>query len=193
MSIEITRRQVVERAMYGAGFATIGSTTLIAACSSQPSRSRAAQYTSFRPDDVAWLDEVAETILPATETPGAKEAGVGGFIALMVEDTYSPEKQQRFRAGMTELEAECRTEAGVGFMAAMPAQRLALLARLDREAFNQKGSEPHYFRMLKELTTLGYFTSEIGYTQAMRYVESPGRFDPCVEFTPGEKVWARHA
>jgi hypothetical protein len=51
----------------------------------------------------------------------------------------------------------------------------------------------HYFRMMKELALLGYFTSEIGYTQAMRYIESPGRFDPCTPYTAGEKIWADHA
>jgi hypothetical protein len=51
----------------------------------------------------------------------------------------------------------------------------------------------HYFRMMKELTLLGYFTSEIGYTKAMRYVESPGRFDPDVPYAPGDKSWASHA
>jgi hypothetical protein len=51
----------------------------------------------------------------------------------------------------------------------------------------------HYFRMMKELALLGYFTSEIGCTQAQRYMENPGRFDPCVPYTPGEKSWAAHA
>jgi Gluconate 2-dehydrogenase subunit 3 len=51
----------------------------------------------------------------------------------------------------------------------------------------------HYFRMMKELALLGYFTSEIGCTQAQRYVEAPGRFDPCVPYQPGEKAWAPHA
>ena len=51
----------------------------------------------------------------------------------------------------------------------------------------------HYFRMMKELTLLGYFTSEIGVTQALRYIEAPGRFDPCVPYTPGERIWAPHA
>jgi hypothetical protein len=97
-------------------------------------------------------------------------------------------------------------------MGATPAQRLALLEALDREqhavmedrrlkarvrapaARGLGSNEPaHYFRMMKELTLLGYFTSEIGYTQALRYVESPGRFDPCVTYTPGEKAWAPHA
>src|SRR5262249_37765216 len=54
-------------------------------------------------------------------------------------------------------------------------------------------SPPHYFRMMKELTLLGFFTSEVGMTKALRYVESPGRFDPCLPYKPGEKAWAGHA
>ena len=89
-------------------------------------------------------------------------------------------------------------------MAATPAQRLSLLEKLDAEQFEymremerdssrEADTPPHYFRMLKELTLLGYFTSEIGYTQAMRYVEAPGRFDPCVPYAPGDRAWAPHA
>jgi hypothetical protein len=51
----------------------------------------------------------------------------------------------------------------------------------------------HYFRMMKELALLGYFTSEIGCTRAQRYIEVPGRFDPCIPYTPGEPAWAAHA
>ena len=47
--------------------------------------------------------------------------------------------------------------------------------------------------MMKELALLGYFTSEIGATQALRYTETPGRYDPCIPYTPGEKAWAAHA
>ena len=89
------------------------------------------------------------------------------------------------------------------FVRATPAQRLALLEQLDREqkAFMdakdkdtaRKDEPSHYFRMMKELTLLGYFTSEIGYTQAMRYQETPGRWDPCAPYAKGEKAWAPHA
>jgi len=77
-------------------------------------------------------------------------------------------------------------------------QRLALLERLDREQkaymdARARGAPAHYFRLMKELALLGYFTSEIGCTQAMRYEEAPGRFDPCVPYTPGETTWAGHA
>jgi hypothetical protein len=51
----------------------------------------------------------------------------------------------------------------------------------------------HYFRMMKELALLGYFTSEIGCNQAQRYVESPGRFDPCTPYVKGQPAWASHA
>ena len=143
---------------------------------------------------IALLDEVAETILPETKTPGAKAAHVGAFMALMVTDTYEDRDQQIFRDGMKQLK-------DASFMAATPDQRLALLERLDREqkAYGETHRDdtppaaPHYFRQIKELALLGYFTSEIGCTQAMRYRETPGRFDPCVPYTPGETAWAGHA
>jgi len=148
----------------------------------------------FSANEIASLDEIADTILPVTSTPGAKAAGVGPFIAVMVTDVYDARQQKIFRAGLATLERECRKQNAATFMACTPAQRTALLERLDAEQYAQRYSgTPHYFRMMKELTLLGYFTSEIGYTQAMRYTETPGRFDPCVPYTPGEKSWAPHA
>jgi len=80
-------------------------------------------------------------------------------------------------------------------MTKTPAQRLAFLEQLDREqkAYMERvrrAPPAHYFRQMKELTLFGYFTSEIGCAQAMRYRETPGRFDPCVPYTPGETSWA---
>jgi hypothetical protein len=190
----LTRREALRRvsAMLG-GAALIGQSAWLAGC--VVPRSPSAPFTAA---EVALLDEVAETILPETSTPGAKAARVGPFIALMVADTYDPREQRIFRDGMVMLEQECHAQHGVGFMAASAAQRLALLERLDREQLEYMrrqtdDTRPHYFRMMKELTLLGYFTSEIGYTQAMRYVETPGRFDPCITYTPGDKAWAPHA
>ncbi len=113
-------------------------------------------------------------------------------------DTYSDRDQKVFRDGMKALDDRCRSMHGHGFMEATPAHRLALLEVLDREQYDyqkQKTAEQptHYFRLVKGLAMKGYFTSEIGYTQALRYEETPGRFDPCVPYTPGEKIWASHA
>jgi Gluconate 2-dehydrogenase subunit 3 len=190
----ITRREAILRvsALLG-GAALVGQTAMLAGCARENAPSQA-----FSADDVALFDEIAETILPETGTPGAKAAGVGPFIAMMVVDTYDEREQEVFRAGLETLEDQCRAMHGVSFLAAAPERRTALLRKLDAEQlqFMQKAGkrEPaHYFRMLKELTLLGYFTSEIGYTQAMRYIETPGRYDPCVPFEPGEKTWAVHA
>ena len=191
----ITRREAILRvsALFG-GIALVGQSAMLAGCSRQKASGDAvpAEY------DVAFLGEVAETILPETATPGAKAAGVGPFIALMVADTYSDREQQVFREGMRTLDDECVEMHGAPFVSATPAQRLALLEKLDAEQMEYMrtraaGAPAHYFRMLKELALLGYFTSEIGYQQAMRYVETPGRYEPCVPYEPGEKAWAAHA
>jgi hypothetical protein len=59
---------------------------------------------------------------------------------------------------------------------------------------SKKPEEPtHYFRMMKELSLLGFFTSEIGYTKAMRYKETPGKYEPCLPYVKGETSWASHA
>jgi hypothetical protein len=191
----VTRREALRRvsALLG-GAVLVGQSAWLAGCASGPRTARRL----FSEADVVLLDEVADTILPETKTPGAKAAGVGPFIAMMVEDTYDPRRQDVFREGLRTLERESRMQNGGGFIASSPPQRHALLERLDLESIEYmrrpvSGERPHYFRLIKELTLLGYFTSEIGYTQAMRYVETPGRFDPCVTYTPGDKAWAPHA
>ena len=63
---------------------------------------------AFTAADVALLDEIADTILPETSTPGAKAASTGAFMALMVTDVYTDANQQVFRDGMTALDAACR-------------------------------------------------------------------------------------
>ena len=197
----LTRRQAIARvtALLG-GAALVGGSGLLhvaLAADAREVKSVDGDIGLFSREDLAWLDEVAETLLPETDTPGAKAAGVGPFMAVMVNDVYAPDEQQVFRDGMQQLEDACRAEFGSGFLEVAPAERLTLLERVDREQHaymrtRADGAPAHYFRMMKELALLGYFTSEIGYTQAMRYVETPARYDPCAPYAPGEKSWAAH-
>ena len=190
----LTRREAIKRvsALLG-GVALVGQAAMLAV----PARA-AARTGEFDAKAIALLDEIAETILPETDTPGAKAAGVGAFMALMVTATYAADERNIFQAGLATLDTRCRESFGRRFLAANADERLRLLEALDAEQFDymgqKAGSEPaHFFRMMKELALLGYFTSEIGYTKAMRYLETPGRYDPCVPFEPGEKTWAPHA
>jgi hypothetical protein len=154
---------------------------------------------AFTAADVALLEEIAETILPETSTPGAKAAKTGAFMALSATDVYTAENQAVFRDGLRKVDEACAADHGKPFMAATPAERLSVLQSLDREQMaamdaRLSGDAPrHYFRLMKELALLGYFTSEIGCTKALRYVESPGRFDPCAPHKPGDRGWAGHA
>lgn len=197
----ISRREAILRvsAMLG-GAALVGQTALLAGCAAQPGGKIAASMSSslFKQGDITLLDEIAETILPETSTPGAMAAGVGPFVARMVVDTYDENEQQIVRDGLNSFQALCLRSYGAHFQIVTAAQRLTLVERLDAEQHLymqtvEEGAPVHYFRMVKELTLLGYFTSEIGYTQAMRYAETPGRYDPCAPLAPGDKLWARHA
>jgi len=193
-SILLDRREAIRRvSMLLGGVALVGETALWTACTAEP---RAAAVGAFTGDDVTLLGEIADTILPETKTPGAKAAGVGPFMARMVTDCYEPPDQQIFQRGMQQIDQASRKAAGRSFLAATPAQRLAVVDALDREQKTymdrKRPEEPsHYFRMMKELTLLGYFTSEIGCTQALRYIESPGRYDPCTPYQPGTPAWFR--
>ena len=255
----ITRREAILRvtALMG-GVALIGGNAMLTGCKdtggSASTMDTTAAAKPFTTDDVAFLDEVADTILPTTKTPGAKAAKTGAFMALMVTDSYSPGDAKIFREGMKTIDDASKKANNVGFMAATPAQRLALLQTLDQEQKTQsdkidadmradakrrrettspavpdsvKAAKPnnsdanlndarqqnateattdtynaaglfkapphHYFRMMKELSLLGYFSSEIGCKQAQHYAETPGRYDPCIPYTKGDPAWAAHA
>jgi len=195
------------------GAAIAGSDRLLAYSFDEAALSRTMiQGTAaFTAANVALLDEIAETILPETSTPGAKAAKTGAFMALMVTDVYTEEQRQVFIDGVRQVNAASMRAHGIDFMTASAAQRLAVVEALDREqkaAMDARLPEPvnrapaapaapdepaHYFRMMKELALLGFFTSEIGCTKALRYIEAPGRYDPCAPLTPGDRSWAGHA
>ena len=146
-------------------------------------------------DQIAFLDEVAETIIPSTDTPGAKATLVGAFMNTMVMDCYKEKDQKIFAAGITEIDNSANHMFGKGFMNITPAQRKSLLNQVNKElkAYNdsKKEDDPsHYFGMMKQLTLLGYFSSEIGATQALRYVAIPGKYEGCVPYKKGDKAWA---
>lgn len=149
----------------------------------------------FDQNQVSLLDEVGDTILPPTKTPGAKAAQVGSFMALIVQECYTAEDQQIFLEGIRQIDTISKKKYDKGFMSLDARQRTALLTDLDKEQRNymqhkKQKERSHYFRMMKELTLLGYFTSEVGATQALRYIPVPGRYDGCIPYKKGDRAWS---
>ncbi len=186
----MNRREAVQHISLLLGGTIVGSTFFLNGC-----KTETKSGNEFSNEDVAFLDEVSDTILPPTKTPGAKAAGVGQFMTVMVNDCYEPENQKIFHEGINKLNDAADKKYNSVFVKLSPEQRHEFLVELDKEQNdymkNKKSEDPsHYFRMMKELTLLGYFTSEIGCTQAMRYIETPGRYDGCVPYAKGDKAWA---
>lgn len=186
------RREAVKYISVLLGGTMVASGALIQGCRNADTKSSSL---TFADADIALLDEIADTILPATSTPGAKAAGVGKFMTVMVNDCYVAGDQQIFHKGMATINDLANKNYKNDFVKITPAQRLEMLTLLDSEQKDyQKKKLPeqdtHYFRMMKELTLLGYFTSEVGCTQALRYIERPGKYEGCIPYQKGEKAWA---
>lgn len=182
---------------------TLTAPTMIAfldGCKTSNETATAANF-AFSPDQLNLVSEIAEIIIPKTDTPGAKDAKVGEFIQLMLKDCYYEKDQKSIMAGLAKLEDK-------NFMKATPEEQTTLLTSAEQESIDelkrigeertkaktagQVFEEPGvpFFRLMKELTLLGYFTSDLGAQQALEYVAVPGRYDGCIDLKPGQKAWA---
>ena len=207
------RRELLKMVAAATGGAVIGGEFFLMGCKNP----EAGKTTEFTADDIAFFDEVAETIFPKTSTPGAKEAKVGQFMTVMINDCYTEENQQAFRDGQEAINAACKKMHGHSFMKASPEERKAVLVSLDPEVkeyrtkkeefdkiqgdlekkaqangdtnFIKKTMPDHYFRMMKQLTILGYFTSKEGRTGATRYEPVPGKYIGDLDYKKGDKVF----
>ncbi len=188
----MTRRDVLQNVAILLGGSIVGGSVFsLEGCKSTDKQVNAL----FTDKQVALMNEIADTILPATSTPGAKAAKVGDFMAVMVLDCYEEKNQKVFTDGLKKLDDLSEEKYSESFMDATPKQRTELLTALDKEqkeyqAKKGKDDPSHYFRMMKELTLLGYFTSKEGATQALRYIPVPGKYDGNVPYKKGDKAWA---
>ncbi len=185
------RREAISRAALLMGGTFVGAQAFLSGCQQQ-----APKEGLFSADDVALLDEVGETILPNTEgSPGAKAARIGEFMKIIVTDCYSDAEQKVFVGGLVKLNKASQEMQGDVFMLISPEKREKLLVALlaQAESFNESKAENdpvHYFTMMHQLTIWGYFSSEPGAMQALRYVAVPGRWEGCVPYARGDKAWA---
>jgi hypothetical protein len=189
----MTRRDALARVSLMLGGTIIGSDIFLYGCKADTMQLSSVEFTE---NNIRFLDEVGETIIPTSaDSPGAKAAGIGEFMKVIVTDCYEAKDQEAFLAGIGQLNEAAKTAHGQDFMDLSAEDKKALLTELDREANAYQGSMAadapnHYFSMMKQLTLWGYFSSEVGATQALRYVETPGRWEACIPYEKGDKAWA---
>ncbi|WP_199120155.1 gluconate 2-dehydrogenase subunit 3 family protein [Pedobacter sp. ASV28] len=144
------------------------------------------------------LTEIADVIIPTTKSsPGAKVAGVGKFIPMMINDCYPAKQQQSFYKGLTEFEARVKKTYGKSYGLIPLKDRQKLLTELRQETLDQKQAKnpdqadiTYFFTITRDLTSLGYFSSEVGCTKAREYLPIPGSYDGNTTLKPGQKSWA---
>jgi Gluconate 2-dehydrogenase subunit 3 len=202
------RRELLKMIAVLTGGVVIGGDVFLAGCTS-----KTADASVFSAANIALLDEVGETIIPTTTTPGAKATKIGDFMKTMVTDCYTADQQKVFAEGIAGLNAACTKANGKSFMDCTPDQRKSFLIALEKEAkeYNKQKDEKekaavekaraernpdfvpapsHYYTMIKQLTLFGYFSSEIGSKQALRFLPVPGKYDGAFPYKKGDKAWA---
>jgi hypothetical protein len=183
----MNRRDALKSVVLLMGGTVIGSTAILTGCAPDSQ----LKDLNFSAEDLTFLDEIGETIIPTTDTPGAKATKIGEFIQMIVKECYDADQQTTFITGLNTIRTDFKAEKGVEFMEGTPADRLAFLNAMHQKYVGSgEEKQPEIIHMLRDLTVLGYFSSEIGATQALRYQETPGRFDPCVDHKKGDRAWA---
>jgi hypothetical protein len=181
-STGMTRREALKTSTALLGSALLASGLLIGCAP----RSRDSAAESAASPDQALLEDIADTLLPTTAaSPGAKAAGVGATMLLLINDCESADVQQRVSKGLQAFRATCR-RAGGDFVSLPQSERERLLRELDVAA---RADDEDWFAAVRELALSAYFSSEIGLTRALRYSITPGRYDACVPLEPGQPAW----
>ena len=188
MTPPMNRREAIRATTAMLGGVLITSNGFLVACSrEQPATSKSAGVLSA--DDQTLIEEIADTLLPTTAaSPGAKVAGAGAAINLLVTDCWEPERQQQVVAGLKQFRTTCNEKTNSAFEKLPAARREALLREVDAEA--QRAGDSHYFGLVRDLALQAYFSSEVGMTKARRWILVPGKWVGCTPLKPGQPAWA---
>jgi hypothetical protein len=199
----MNRREAIQKAALTLGYAISASAALgvLHGCKAKPDLVYKPDF--FSEDQALTVSELAEILLPKTTTPGAKDAGVPGFIDSLLKEVYPKEKQDKFLNDLAAFDEEARKSYGDNFGLLKKEDQLAFVRKKHDEALSSVGkagvegwwnagaaSETPFVITVKELTILGFFTSEPGATQVLQYNQVPGPFQGCVPLEKVGKAWA---
>lgn len=181
----LTRREAIKRTALILGTA-ITPSLLAGLLQAQPVAAGPAAKPAFLDArQFATAGAIAERILPRTDTPGAADVGVPAFIDLMYGKYLTAEEKAVFAAGLADVEKAAK--GGGGFAQLPGAQQDEVLRAI---AVASQAQEKTFFHLIKELTLLGYFTSEQIGKNVLRYDPIPGAFQGCIPVSEvGPAAW----
>ena len=180
----MNRREAVRATTFVVGGLFLTSNGLVLGCARDPARIEGRVLTA---DDQALVEDIADTLLPTTaSSPGARAAGAGAALNLLLTDCYEPDAQVKVVNGLKELRKTCEARHGAEFASLATVQREELLHEVDSAALAAKG---HWFELVRELAVRAYFSSETGLTKARRWTLVPGKWVGCVPLAPGQPAW----
>lgn len=188
----MNRRDAVRcmTALVGGALSAPTVTAVLSGCT--PSSDAGWTPTTLTDHQDQVLTVIAERIIPATDTPGAEAAQVNRFIDAVLSESWFEEEVEAFTSGVDAVDAAAEADFGGDFLSLSEQDQVALLTTLDEQAFGPAAdpNEPHFFRLMKELTVVGYYTSEIGASQELQIDLVPGRWDGCVPRSEVGRAWA---
>ena len=148
-------------------------------------RARTGGLQVLDPHQSETVATIAEMIIPATDTPGARAAQVHRFIDLLLAEWAPDDDRKQFLEGLADVDARARAASAADFLGATEAQRSTILTALDAEAQERRKAKgdapPAFFERMKFLTVYGYSTSELGATGELHYEVIPGSYSGCTE------------
>ncbi|MDH4088813.1 MAG: gluconate 2-dehydrogenase subunit 3 family protein [Cyclobacteriaceae bacterium] len=199
----MNRREAIQRTVLALGYAISAPALagVLKGCKAAPELSYKPVF--FTEDQARTIAELAEIIIPKTSTPGAKDAGVPGFIDSMLNEVYEKEDQDSFLKGLAAFEEDAKNTYAEFFTDCKPEDQVALFKKHHDEALaaagsggptgwwnTEAGADKPFILKVKELTLLGFFTSEPGATQVLQYNQVPGPYQGCVPLAEVGKAWA---
>lgn len=190
-SNQINRKEAIKRAGLLLGGVVFAPNILgvLNGCTAQPGINW--EPVLFSNGQARLVTALADVILPADDHPSASDVGVPAFIESMVNDVYTQEQRQVFIDGIDTFIQDAKISMGTDFVDANADQQFEYASAQNETALSMQttGGAPFFLRF-KELTLLGYFTSEPGATEVLRYEAIPGRYDGCVPFEEVGRTWA---
>ncbi|RAJ37318.1 gluconate 2-dehydrogenase subunit 3 family protein [Pedobacter cryoconitis] len=176
----------------------ISATTMGVLFKSCTNPQESGEQINFSPEDRKLLADFADIVIPATkDSAGAKLAGLGEFIPMMITDCYPEKERSAFYKGMQEFRQKAISDYKKDFSAMTVEEKNHYVGSIREMVILQStnstdGLSPlkTFFILGRDLTLIGYFSSEIGCTQARAYVQVPGRYDGSAVLKPGQKSWA---